>query len=82
VGPVTDVELTIDHLVLDGVSNFDAQRVANALQRELTHLLETRDLSVQSQPRGGLVAPLTALVTHTPEQMGVAIARAIFESLR
>ncbi|GAB4574786.1 MAG: hypothetical protein Kow0077_23070 [Anaerolineae bacterium] len=80
---MTTIELTINELRIEGISDFEAQRIGQALERELVRLLEDRGLPHPTEPQAAVSAPLPAdLARATPDQIGVAIARAVYQVLQ
>jgi hypothetical protein len=80
------IEVRIDELVLRGFSPHERYAIAEAVQCELTLLLETQGLPAGAQlscEHGTLRAPQATLPpSPSPDSTGAAIARAIYGGLR
>jgi len=79
-----DVEIHIDTLAIDGVSERDAARAGDAIQRELTRLIGAEPLPADMAPRaidrldaGALPVPTSA----PPAAIGCAVAAAVHGGL-
>jgi hypothetical protein len=70
------VELHIDALVLQGVPRSHAARVGEALERELTRLLEEGGVPTRTVAAGGSALVRTSL-EDSPEALGADVAGAI-----
>jgi hypothetical protein len=80
------IEVRIDELVLLGFSPHDRHVIAEAIQRELALLLETRGLPAAAQRPGERETLRTPPATLPPDakadKTGAAIAQAIYGGLR
>lgn len=79
-----DVELHIDALIVDGVSQADGVRTGDAFSRELVRLLEGASASpvlLQSQAIDRLDAGTVTSRAEHPAALGTAVARAVHRGL-
>lgn len=76
------VELEVEELVLHGFPPADRHRIADALQRELTHLLTEQGPPPWMVPPAAGARPEGAVVEFAaggpPEAIGTRIARAVY----
>ena len=84
--PNRTVKLRINELVLNGFPPQDRQRIAQAVQQELTRLL-SRGPVPSALTRGGAIPGLDGGEFHvkhgaTPEQTGVQVARNLYGGLK
>ncbi len=80
-----NLELSIDHLVLHGVSPRHRRRVVEAIEKELQRLFAREGGATASGPRGGLAlgareVPVAAGLD--PERLGARVAGAVWDSYR
>lgn len=79
-----DIELTIDHLILDGIPADVHEQVVAALQAQLSKLLHEEGIPPKLQT-GGHIETLDASeiaipAGAAPDRIGALIAQAIYES--
>ena len=77
-----DVALSIDELVLHGFAPGDRQRIAAAMQREMTRLSSAHGVpdSWHASPPVLQAPPITAAHDARPHAVGAAIARSVYGS--
>lgn len=79
------VTVTIDRLVVDGLSRPAVRRLAGALERELGRLLEQRGVPARLAEAGELpglrLDDLTAAPGAPPERLGRSLAAALYRQL-
>ncbi len=80
------VELNIDELVLEGFSPGDRYRIGEALEKELTRLLEVRGVP-ESLTSGGEIEKINGGSFEVApgaraERIGSQVARAVYGGLR
>ncbi len=80
---VRRTELTIEHLVLEGVRPADAQMVGEALERELTRLVRDRGSpDARAAAAGDVPASIDARAGESPAALGARLAEAIYGRLK
>ena len=80
-----DLELHVETLVVDGVSDADAADVGQAFQQELVRLLQRSNASMAPND-GHAIAPfhdasVPVSATSRPADLGTSVARAVHERL-
>lgn len=81
-----NIELYIEELVLEGFEQVDRGRIAEAVERELTHLFTERGIP-PSLAGGGEIDRLDggtfqAASGSRPEVIGAQVARAVYGGLK
>lgn len=81
-----NIELHIEEMVLHGLENVNRRHVADAMERELTHLLSEQGLH-PSISEGGKIKSLKQMefnVTQgsSAEYVGIQVARTLFGGLK
>lgn len=76
------IELYIEELVLEGFEQVDKRRIAEAVERELTHLFTQRGVP-RSLADGGEISHLDGGIFQVapdsrPETIGIKVAHAIY----
>ncbi len=74
------IELHIDELVLHGFEHTDRYAIGEAIERELTRLLGTGDIRMQSSDRID-AGSLTLASGAKPQRIGTQVAGRIHRSL-
>jgi hypothetical protein len=79
------LELRIEELVLHGFAPGDRYRIAEAMERELTHLLSTQGMSPRFGSDGAVVrmddGSFEMAPDSRPDTVGVQVAQAIYREM-
>ena len=75
------IEIEIDHLVLQGIDPRHRARIADTVQRELARLIARGGVPPHWAHGGANVAGMSRIAvdpTHPPARIGASVARAIY----
>ena len=81
-GEMIDVVVTIDELVIGGVSDFKARRIGQIVSSELERLLTQNGVPKREAYQALLQAPVERWpASATPEEIGAMIAQNVYSAL-